>query len=108
MPNAFAYHQVIFDQKGNPVDYLFLEINDAFEQLTELKRETVIGKKVTEVHPGIGESAFAWIDVYGQVAKEGKIIRLEQFFEPVERWYDVNPFSGETGFFAVSFRKVTT
>jgi len=108
MPDAFAYHQVIYDQKDNPVDYLFLEINDAFEQLTGLKRETVIGKKVTEVHPEIGKSAFAWIDVYGQVAKEGKSIRFEQFFEPAKRWYDVNAFSDEPGFFAVSFREVTT
>jgi len=108
MPDAFAYHQVIYDRKGNPVDYLFLEINDAFEQLTGLKREAVIGKKVTEVHPEIGESAFDWIDVYGQVAKEAKSIRFEQYFEPAGRWYDVSAFSDAPGFFAVSFREVTT
>ena len=108
MPDAFAYHQVIFDQKGNPEDYLFLEINDSFEQLTGLKREAVIGKKVTEVHPKISESAFNWIDVYGQVAKEGNSIRFEQYFEPADRWYDVSAFSDAPGFFAVSFREVTT
>ena len=108
MPDAFAYHQIIYDQDEKPVDYLFLEVNAAFEQLTGLKREAVIGKKVTEVHPEIGESAFGWIDVYGQVAKEGKSIRLEQFFEPANRWYDVSAFSDEPGFFAVTFREVTT
>lgn len=24
MPDAFAYHQVIYDEQGVPVDYLFL------------------------------------------------------------------------------------
>lgn len=108
MPDAFAYHQVIYDRVGKPVDYLFLEINDAFEQLTGLKRKAVIGKRVTEVHPEIGESAFGWIDAYGHVAKEGESIRFEQFFEPADRWYDVSAFSDEPGFFAVSFREVTT
>lgn len=108
MPDAFAYHQVIYDQQGSPVDYRFLEINDAFEQLTGLKREAVIGKKVTEVHPEIGDSAFDWIGIYGQVAGEGKSIRFEQYFEPADRWYDVSAFSAVPGYFAVSFREVTT
>ena len=108
MPDAFAYHQVLYDQKGNPEDYLFLEINDAFEQLTGLKRENVIGKKVTEVHPEIGDSAFDWIGVYGQVAMDGESARFEQYFEPADRWYDVSAFSDVPGYFAVSFREVTT
>ncbi len=108
MPDAFAYHQVIYDRKGNPEDYLFLEINDAFEQLTGLKRDKVIGKKVTEVHPEIGDSAFDWIGVYAQVALEGKSTRFEQYFEPADRWYDVSAFSDAPGYFAVSFREVTT
>ena len=108
MPDAFAYHQVIYDQKGNPEDYLFLEINEAFEQLTGLKRDKVIGKKVTEVHPEIGDSAFDWIGVYAQVAGEGNSVRFEQYFEPAGRWYDVSAFSDAPGYFAVSFREVTT
>lgn len=108
MPDAFAYHQVIYDRVGNPVDYLFLEINDAFEQLTGLKREAVIGKRVTEVHPEIGESAFNWVGVYGQVAMDGESTRFEQYFEPADRWYDVSACSDAPGYFAVSFREVTT
>jgi len=107
MPDAFAYHQIIYDHQGNPEDYIFLEINDAFEQLTGLKREAVIGKKVTEVHPEIGDSAFDWIGIYGQVALEGESIRFEQYFEPADRWYDVTAFSDAPGYFAVSFREVT-
>ncbi|MDW7738805.1 MAG: diguanylate cyclase [Bacillota bacterium] len=107
MPDAFAYHQVLYDADENPVDYIFLEINDAFEKLTGLKREKVIGKKVTEVHPDIGESEFDWIGVYGKVANDGETIRFEQYFEPDDRWYDVSAFSDEQGYFAVSFREIT-
>ena len=31
MRNGFAYHQILVDKKNRPVDYLFLEVNDAFE-----------------------------------------------------------------------------
>ncbi len=107
MPDAFAYHQVVYDDHGVPVDYLFLEVNSAFETLTGLQREKVIGKKATEVHPEIGNSDFDWIGVYGQVALEGKSIRFERYFEPAMRWYDVSAFSDVQGYFGVSFREVT-
>lgn len=107
MPDAFAYHQVLYDDQGVPVDYLFLEVNSAFETLTGLQREKVIGRKATEVHPEIGNSDFDWIGVYGQVALEGKSIRFEQYFEPAMRWYDVSAFSDAQGYFGVSFREVT-
>lgn len=52
MLDGFAYCKMIFDEKNNPIDFVYLEINDAFERLTGLKREVVIGKKVTEAIPG--------------------------------------------------------
>lgn len=46
----FAYCRIVFDEQGNPIDFVYREINDAFERLTGLKREAVIGKRVTEAY----------------------------------------------------------
>jgi|GEM_PF-3193551 len=56
LPYAFAYHQLIMDSEGRPVDYLFLDLNPAFTALTGKTREEIIGRKVTEIFPGIQES----------------------------------------------------
>ena len=45
MLDGFAYHKIIVDSTGKPVDYIFLEINTAFERLTGLKREKIIARK---------------------------------------------------------------
>jgi PAS domain-containing protein len=34
MMNGFAYHKMLFDDEGKPVDYVYLEVNDAFEKMT--------------------------------------------------------------------------
>jgi len=107
MPDAFAYHQIVYDKQGVPVDYIFLAINSAFEEMTGLKRKNVIGKKVTEVHPEIVGSEFDWIGVYGQVAEKEESVRFEQYYEPAGRWYDVSAFTDAPGYFAVLFREVT-
>ncbi len=36
--------KVVVDEKGEPVDYIYLEFNDAFEEFTGLKREEIINK----------------------------------------------------------------
>ena len=44
MTEGFALHEIICDEKGEPCDYRFLDINPAFERLTGLKREDVVGR----------------------------------------------------------------
>ena len=39
--DSFAYHQVIPDISGNPVDYIFLDVNPDFSLITGLSREQV-------------------------------------------------------------------
>ena len=46
MINGYAYCKMLFDDKGKPIDFVYLEVNDAFEKLTGLKRVNVIGKRV--------------------------------------------------------------
>ncbi len=107
LPDPFAYHQVVTDAEGRPVDYIFLEINDAFEKMTGLKRDEVIGKRVTKVLPEIGKSGFDWIGTYGQVALGGEPARFENYSETLGRWYDVSVYSDKPGFFVTVFRDIT-
>jgi PAS domain S-box-containing protein len=108
LPDAFAYHQIVTADDGTPVDYIFLEINDAFEEMTGLKRENIIGKKVTEILPGIEKSEFDWIGTYGKVASSGEPVRFQSFSETLGRWYDVSAYSGKAGYFAVTFHNITS
>ena len=107
MPDAFAYHQIITDKRGHPVDYEFLEVNKAFEEMTGLAREEVVGKKAAEVQPTIEDSSFDWVGTYGKVALTGKSIRFKQFFKPAEEWYEFTVYSDNPGYFAVVFKNIS-
>ena len=52
MLSGYAYCQMLFED-GKPQDFIYLDVNDAFEKLTGLK--DVAGKKVSEVIPGVQE-----------------------------------------------------
>ena len=107
MLNGFAFHKIVTDENGKPVDYIFLEVNNAFERLTGLKRGNLIGKPVTEALPGIEKDKFDWIGTYGKVALTGEEVRFEQYAEPLGKWFYVSAYCPEKGYFSVLFEDIT-
>ncbi len=107
MSEGFAYHKIILDDKGNPCDYVFLKVNTTFERLTGLKKEDIIGKKVTEAFPGIEKDAADWIGRYGKVALTEKPEHFDIYSERLVKWYSVSAFCPHKGYFAVTFSDIT-
>jgi PAS domain S-box-containing protein len=107
MSSGFAYHRIMVDRWGTPVDYVFLEVNDAFEKLTGLKGEDIVGKRVTAVVPGIERDCTDWISVYGKVALSGEPVQFESYTEPLKRWFGISAFSPQKGYFAVTISDIT-
>ncbi len=107
-PFGYAYHKIILDDNGKPVDYIFIDVNPAFEKLTELKAETIINRKVTEAIPGMAkEGDFDWIGYYGEIAVNGGEKEFEQYSGPLKKWYRVNAYSTEKHYFSTIFTDIT-
>jgi PAS domain S-box-containing protein len=105
--NSFALHKIVLDDKGVPVDYIFKEVNQAFEKQTGQDRNSIIGKKVTEVFPGIENDPFDWIGKYGKVALSGEEIRFDQYFQQLDKWYSILAYSNKKEHFATIFTDIT-
>ena len=104
MIDGFALHEIICDDKGEPVDYRFLEVNPSFEKITGLSRKKVIGKTVKQVLPDIEPY---WIKTYGKVALTGKSARFENYSQDLDKYYDVVAFCPEKGQFATILIDIT-
>lgn len=104
MTTGFALHDVICDDQGAVIDYRFLQINPAYEKLTSLMAENIIGRTVLEVLPGTEPY---WIEVFGRVAMSGEPTSYENYSKELGRWYHVRVFSPKIGQFAVIVSDVT-
>jgi len=107
MMDGFAYHKIIVDEDGKPIDYIFLEVNSAFEKMTGLKKEEIIGKKVTEILKGIEKDPADWIGRCGRVALTGEPVQFEDLAEPLGKWFNVSASSPEKGYFVALFEDIT-
>lgn len=107
MSNGFALHKIVLNENKVPIDYTFIEVNDAFENLTGLVRKNIIGNNVTEILSGIEKDTIDWIGIYGKVALTQKSIQFENFAGPLNKWYSVNVYSPKKGYFATIFEDIT-
>ena len=104
MTEGFGLHEVICDEEGKPCDYRFLDVNPAFERLTGLRREDVVGKTHNEVLP---DDDPRWVREYGNVALTGQAIRFENYSPALKRHYEVVAYQTEPGRFAVIFTDIS-
>lgn len=107
MINAFAYHKIITDTEGKPVDYEYIDVNQTFTDFTGLARENVIGKRITEINPEVVKDKFNWIEFFGKIALGGGTANTLQYSEALDNWYEINVFSPEKGYFVAIFNNVT-
>ena len=94
-PVGYAYHKIIYDQAGVPVDYEFIEVNSAFQKIIGLVDSDIMGKRVTNVLPEIEKSKFDWIKFYQDIALHNYTNEFEHYFEPLQRWYKVQIYTPE-------------
>ncbi len=107
MFNGFAYCKIILDENNRPIDFIYLEVNDAFERLTGIRKEDVIGKKVTQAIPTIKDAHPELFEIYGNVALTGKEAGFDIYFEPIEIWLSISVYSPQKGYFVAVFDNIT-
>ncbi len=104
MSQGLAFHEIIVDDKGKPIDYRFLDINESFTKLTGITREMSIGKRVKEILPDIEQY---WIDNYGQVALSGKPVYFENYSKHVGKYFSTYTYSPKKNQFAAIISDIT-
>jgi diguanylate cyclase (GGDEF)-like protein/PAS domain S-box-containing protein len=106
LPDAFARHQVVLGDHGTPVDFIFLDLNSAFEEMVGQKREVLIGKRLSEAHPRVMELAYGWIGDFSRLSKDFDSESFEYYSKPLNRWYELSLLGDEPGCFGIYYRDI--
>jgi HD-GYP domain-containing protein (c-di-GMP phosphodiesterase class II)/PAS domain-containing protein len=104
MREGFAYCRMLYDN-DQPYDFIYLDVNAAFDALTGLG--DIVGKRVSEVIPGIRESNPELFEVYGRVAATGQSEHCETYLEALQAWLSIAVYSSEPEHFIAVFDNIT-
>lgn len=101
--NGIAHCRILCDDLGEAVDFVILQVNDAYLNISGIKKEDIEGKTARMVLPGIEE----YIKRYAKVALQGEEQSFETFYRPLNIWFLVYAFSYTKGEFTVIFSDIT-
>jgi len=104
MLSGYAHCRMVFEA-DRPVDFIYLDVNDAFERLTGLRE--VVGRRVSEVIPQVQSTNQELFECYGRVARTGVPEYLETFVPGLGIWFALSVYRPVQGEFVAVFENVT-
>ncbi|KMQ50541.1 multi-sensor hybrid histidine kinase [Chitinispirillum alkaliphilum] len=97
---GIAIYKLIRNEKGEPCDYLFLEVNPAFEKNNGIRADQIIGSRITDIFPGIQKTDL--IKKFGEIVKSGIPCDFEFYFKPLQRYFSISAYRiGEDQFVVI-------
>ncbi|RJR17633.1 MAG: PAS domain-containing protein [Nitrospiraceae bacterium] len=104
MTEGVAIHDIVYDDSGRAVDYRITDINPAYEKITGIDRNNVIGKTASELY---GTGTPPYFDIYEKVAESGAPAQFDTYFPPMNKHFSISAFSPDKGKFATVFEDIT-
>ncbi len=99
MNEGFCLQELIYDDNNQAVDYIYLDVNEAFEKILEKKKKEIVGKKSSELSISGTPS---YLSLYSEVVKNKVPFGFESYSPQLEKYfkYSVNS-AGENKFVTI-------
>ena len=98
-----ALFEVVSDADGRPIDYLFLDVNSAYEAFVGASRESRIGHRLSEFTASGGPG----FELLGRVSSTGQAARGELYLEQLEKHVRISAFRPDLGLVAAVLSDMT-
>ena len=90
---GYIHCVIITDDRGKPIDFLYLEANNSFKNLMGVKKETFLSNTFTKTTSFLDDKDFDFIQNFGEVAITGKSAEFKFFSSILNVWVSVLAFS---------------
>ncbi|MCP4134468.1 MAG: EAL domain-containing protein [bacterium] len=108
LPSGVAYCKLLYDDDEKPVDFIFLEGNKNFEEITGITWDEIGGKTVFDMNPNTGRDSHAQtMEKINKTFETGKPVRFLQRVEMLHKWFDMAVYSPRPGYFVSIFNDIT-
>ena len=88
-PMGIALHQLLRDSEGQPIDFTYLEVNNAFEQLTGYLASEIVGHKGSELFPATYNTN---LEVFSKVALTGDSVDFEVYSAELDKYLEIKAY----------------
>lgn len=95
MNEGFVHGKILKDAEGKPIDWIFLEVNNAFERITGIQSGNLLGRRMTQVLKDLPDLFDSWLHMFSHVAsaenEQDQNVRID-FSKVLKKWVQVSAF----------------
>ena len=108
LKNSLCYNKIILDENEIPVDFQYIEVNQAYADMVGYKIEDIIGKNFSDFFEISTPSFQSMLKAFGKVALEGLYIPHDvSYFADSNKWYSRIVYSTEKYYFIIIINDLT-
>jgi PAS domain S-box-containing protein len=104
LPDGFELLELVYDNQGNIADFLFVEVNAAYERQSGLKAADILGNRKKTVAPAAEQR---WYDTAVEAVKTGRTISYQYHNPATNAYYDTQFIPMPPNQLVVLFKDVT-
>ena len=104
MSEAFYLARIVRDDAGIPCDYIYLDVNPAFERIMGLPRDQLIGRRARSIIPNLRRG---WLEVFGRVVETGEPARYGNYSKRYRGYFEILAFRPTQEHFAALITDIT-
>lgn len=99
-----VFCKALYDKTGKIFDYIYEDMNPVYEKFTGLKKESAVGKKVSEMLPGTEPE---WFTIFSKVITSGNPVNFEMYHQRTKKYYSVFAFKFKQDVFSAIFNDIS-
>lgn len=104
MAEGFSLNELIYDDRGKPVDWRVLEVNAAYTHHTGVESELVVGHRISEVNSG---AVYAYLPIFAKLVESQQPVVFDTFAADAGRHLHVVAFPTEGSHFACIIENIS-
>lgn len=108
MDSAYIYYKIVYDEDGQVADFIFTEVNEAFERFTGLTINNIIGRRYTDIFYNDECMLVRNVRKHEKLLSYGKSVNVNEFYsDTLNRWYSVSIYSPEMDYIVTIITDIT-
>ncbi len=100
-PIGYSCQRILCDEKGEPYDFEFVEVNSAFAECVYMEEGELIGRRYSDVFPQLYGTKPEWLRLFAEIALSGGQKELELYSEVFIKWLHIKILSPEKYYFVL-------
>jgi PAS domain S-box-containing protein len=100
MTEMVVMHELVLDENGEAVNYIIIDCNKAFTDITGIKKKEAVGMLATKLY---ASTTAPYLKEYATVCATGKPLEFNTYFAPMEKHFLISVvFIGKNRFSTIS------